>query len=117
MGKKILTISIFLALLTLSVFAAYWYYNKYMKKSESPTGNDTPVDYVPPADPSTLIGKTAISKFDGLELLDINGSDSVKTINEGQEAGTITSIKEIPGQGNYYVIDELYLVGIGSITT
>lgn len=112
-GFKIL---IFLGLLALSVFAAWWYYENYMKKPSVPDDNNSD-DSVPPPDPNTLIGKIAVSKIDGLEMLDINGQNAVKTINEGADAGKITGIKTIPNQGDYFIIDELYLVGIGSVIT
>lgn len=117
MGKKILTITIFLSLLVVSVFAAYWYYNKYMKKPDTapqlaPSTDTTPAP-APVETPSTTdanVGKEAYAGV-ALTVYDFTGTKA-KDVQAGADIGKVTGVK-----GTDFIIDEKYLVSMSNVIT
>lgn len=115
MGKKILTISIFLVLLVISVFAAYWYYNRYMKKPDvaAPTvpstdNTTTPTVETTPTDAN--IGQEAYAGV-ALTVYDLSGA-KVKDVQAGADIGKVTGVKD-----NDFIIDGKYLVSMANVIT
>jgi len=113
--KKIITYVIFLALLAVSIFLAYWFYQKYMQKDVQSTpssGSTTPAPAPAPetttADPN--IGKEAYAGTAGT-LYDLAGN-KVKDFVANDDLGKITDVKD-----QTFILDGKNTVDISLVLT